>query len=110
MGTTRAPSAPPARLPLPPTISAVRNRNVSGYSQLEGPHAVTYSTSSPPLRPASAPPAISAVIRSAYGFRPSAETALSLSRTARSRRPKGEREIPRATHHALSLIHISEPT
>ena len=89
-GTSSAPTMTPRLLPDPPTMTAVKYTNVSGYSHEPGDQAEMNSTRTAPLMPAITPPRMNASIRSPVTFLPSAAAACSLSRTARSVRPSGE--------------------
>src|SRR5215472_6600413 len=89
-GTSRAPTMTPRLFPNPPTMTAVKYTNVSGYSQDPGDQAEMNSTRMAPMISAITPPSTNAIIRSPVTFLPRAAAARSLSRTARSVRPSGE--------------------
>src|SRR5215467_3160039 len=110
IGTSRAPRTFPTRLPVPPTMIAVKNRKVSGYSQLAGPQAPMNSTRSPPLSPARQPPITKTIMRARVTRRPSAAAADSLSLTARRTRPYGDPATPRAIQNASRQTAAVRPT
>src|SRR6201985_1861461 len=95
-GTSSAPTMTPRLLPDPPTMTAVKYTNVSGYSPEPGDQAEMNSTRTAPLMPAITPPRMNASIRSPVTFLPSAAAACSVSRTARIVRASGAR-VPACT-------------
>src|SRR4029077_21285740 len=88
-GTSSAPTMTPRLLPDPPTMTAVKYTNVSGYSHEPGDQAEMNSTRTAPLMPAITPPRMNASIRIPVTFCPGPAAACSLARPARSGPPRG---------------------